>query len=308
MQLPPDAVIQTLNSGLRLKQLQIFVAVAETLSFSRAANMLYVSQSLVSQQVAELEQQVGTPLLLRDRRSVQLTLAGEVMLKESKSILQRASSAMQMLKNAGPGDFTLEQMHIGFEQVYQRTAITQAATKFQMEYPGISFKFSYSSLQQLLSSIDDGTVDLGFLLLPEKPLPTAFQTQALATDVLCIVAARTIATAQTLEHYLGLAECLPTCLLDRDTRGLSTTLRVCHDLSISPNFQFYDSVGEILLYVEAGCGVSILPSKVVQDYASSQLSYFYLTDLENTVVQMAACWSQKRMPPLVPTFLEFYQT
>ena len=61
---------------IEIRQLQYFLAVAEQLNFSKAAKMLYVTQPLLSQQIAELEKQLNVQLFSRSRRSVSLTPAG----------------------------------------------------------------------------------------------------------------------------------------------------------------------------------------------------------------------------------------
>ena len=72
---------------MELRQLQYFTAVAETLNFSRAAEILYISQPALSQQIADLERELGVLLLQRSKRSVSLTPAGTLLLQEAKKLL-----------------------------------------------------------------------------------------------------------------------------------------------------------------------------------------------------------------------------
>ena len=69
---------------MEIRQLKYFAAVADTLNFSRAAETLFISQSALSKQIADLERELGMVLLQRDKRSVRLTPAGKVFLNEAK--------------------------------------------------------------------------------------------------------------------------------------------------------------------------------------------------------------------------------
>ena len=84
---------------MEIRQLKYFAAVADTLNFSRAAETLFISQSALSKQIADLERELGMVLLQRDKRSVRLTPAGKVFLNEAKVILMRMDTIPILLKN-----------------------------------------------------------------------------------------------------------------------------------------------------------------------------------------------------------------
>src|SRR5215467_3323264 len=80
--------------GVELRHLRAFVAVAEELNFSRAADRLYVSQPALSRQIRGLEQLVGCPLLKRSTHQVELTVAGEALLERSRKLLSDVDEAV----------------------------------------------------------------------------------------------------------------------------------------------------------------------------------------------------------------------
>jgi DNA-binding transcriptional MerR regulator len=92
-----------------LQQLRYFVAVANHLNFSKAAKQLYVTQPTISHQIAVLEEQLGAKLFLRDKRSVHLTPAGEIFLKEAEKIIKSANDAVEM-NNAKRHYYTISQI------------------------------------------------------------------------------------------------------------------------------------------------------------------------------------------------------
>ena len=88
---------------MELRHLRYFVAVAEELNFTRAASRLHTSQPSLSQQIRQLEAQVGVPLLERSRHHVALTNAGRVFLRDTKDVLGRIDHAVRLAKQAADG-------------------------------------------------------------------------------------------------------------------------------------------------------------------------------------------------------------
>lgn len=74
---------------MEIRQLRYFIAVADTLNFSRAAESVYLSQSALSRQIMDLEKEVGLPLLRRSTRQVELTEAGKALKKSAKELISR---------------------------------------------------------------------------------------------------------------------------------------------------------------------------------------------------------------------------
>src|ERR1051325_3261394 len=95
-----------------LRRLRYFVAVAEELHFGRAARRLNVSQPPLSVQIRTLEREVGTPLLIRTQRRVELTDAGRVLLDEARRLLSQAEAAVVHARRAAQG--TVGHLAIGF--------------------------------------------------------------------------------------------------------------------------------------------------------------------------------------------------
>ncbi len=85
---------------MELRHLRYFVAVAEELNFTRAAEKLHTSQPSLSSQIKDLEGCVGAPLLIRNNRQVSLTRAGEVFLHQAINILELSEQAKQLARKA----------------------------------------------------------------------------------------------------------------------------------------------------------------------------------------------------------------
>jgi LysR family hca operon transcriptional activator len=85
---------------MELRLLRYFVAVAEELNFTRAAERLHIAQPSLSQQVRQLETEIGAPLFLRDKHRLELTEAGRIFLRESRNILNYTNHAISMTRQA----------------------------------------------------------------------------------------------------------------------------------------------------------------------------------------------------------------
>lgn len=84
---------------MEIRQLRYFIAVADTLNFSRAAESVYLSQSALSRQIMDLEKEVGLPLLRRSTRQVELTEAGKALQKGAKELISRWEKMLPEVRN-----------------------------------------------------------------------------------------------------------------------------------------------------------------------------------------------------------------
>src|SRR5690242_17964377 len=106
---------------MELRHLRYFVAVAEELHFSRAAERLHIGQPPLSQQIQALEQEVGAQLLERSKRRVRLTAAGALFLDDARRILALSAQAAQTARRAGRGE--VGELRIGFTYSTPFTAV-----------------------------------------------------------------------------------------------------------------------------------------------------------------------------------------
>src|SRR6267378_4476539 len=92
------------KSNMELRHLRYFQAVAEELSFSKAARRLHIAQPALSRAVKELEEKIGAVLMLRNRRTVALTEAGAMLLHEIGILLQRVDDAVKRVQRIASGE------------------------------------------------------------------------------------------------------------------------------------------------------------------------------------------------------------
>lgn len=154
------------------RQLRYFVAVAEELSFSRAAKRLNVSQPPLSMQIKAIEQELGAMLFARTRRSVALTHAGEVLLEQARSALDRLDQAEEMARRAGRGE--AGRLMLGFtSSVPLLDIFPRILRRFRELYPYAAIEARLMSTGRQLEALSEGRLDVGILRPPYgfRPAP-----------------------------------------------------------------------------------------------------------------------------------------
>jgi DNA-binding transcriptional LysR family regulator len=150
---------------LELRHLRYFLAVAEELNFSRAAERLHIAQPALSAQIRSLETQLGCELFSRTTRKVDLTPAGELLLADAREIVERADRAAAKVAAAARGDRGA--LRVGFAAHAAGEASTEIFRRFAQEHPAIEVELAESStiegLQQLVADHD---ADASFAWLP----------------------------------------------------------------------------------------------------------------------------------------------
>src|SRR5258705_7390197 len=123
---------------MELRHLRYFVAVAEHENVTRAALSLHVSQPALSQQIRDLEDELGFALLERSAKSVRLTNAGRALLPEARAVLQHANEAVEVARAVANGGGA--ELHIGYAPSLTSRLLPAALRAARKESPGLHVK------------------------------------------------------------------------------------------------------------------------------------------------------------------------
>lgn len=145
---------------MELRHLLYFVTVAEELHFGRAAERLFISQPPLSQQIQQLEREMGVTLFLRTSRSVQLTPAGEVFLRDSRLILAAVDSAVLGAKRAARGEEGW--LGIGFAASATYDLLPAILHDFRESYPAIELFLVELNAAEQATALHDRSIHVGF--------------------------------------------------------------------------------------------------------------------------------------------------
>jgi DNA-binding transcriptional LysR family regulator len=161
--------------------MRYFVGVAEELHFGRAAERLYISTPTLSQQIKQLEREVGTTLLIRHSRGVELTPAGQVFLARARETLQAAGMALKDTRRVvGLDEPVLRLGLLNGIPSWVPAALEQLATE---RFPNSTVTLEAGTTTDQLRMLAAGEIDLGLVRTP-LALPPAIISEQLATDEL----------------------------------------------------------------------------------------------------------------------------
>jgi DNA-binding transcriptional LysR family regulator len=147
-----------------LVKLRYFQTVAKTLHFRRAATLLNVSQPPLSKSIKTLEDELGAQLFLRSKRRVELTPAGEVLLKRCERIFQELEDAKTEVKRYSRGEKGT--IRIGCEDGTTFSVLPPVLQTFKRRYPAISCSVVTQSVAQQVTGLSTGDLDVGIVPLP----------------------------------------------------------------------------------------------------------------------------------------------
>lgn len=291
-----------------IRQLKYFVAVAEKLSFTEAAKSLFVVQSAVSQQISELEKKLGVPLFNRNRRSVKLTHAGNVLYNQAIGLLKRFDEVVEITLNAHMG--YQGHLRIGYIGYGDRTWLPLILKQFQEKYPNISLEVNRYPQGELTKALNEDTLDLvitfsfGISRVPEQSQSLSkIETHHVCTETLCAVIASESILAKEWSNqpiHLGALANEPFIVQNRheSPQGFDKTLQLCSDHGFSPRIvNTPNNVQTVLVLVESQIGVALLPSSL-KHYAGPHLRFLPLDmKAEHMQYDIVAAWKKSNENP-----------
>ena len=178
--------------AVSLDQLRTFIAAVDEGSFSAASRKLLRSQSVVSEAISNLEEQIGVKLFDRSGRYPKLTAAGSAILADARSIVTGVDLLKARAKGMSGG---LEpELSVVIDVFYPIDAITQAAKEFRQKYPGVALRIYVEALGGAIQPVLDGRCSIGVIgSLPE--IPDGLTHERLPGIAFLMVAARDHALA-----------------------------------------------------------------------------------------------------------------
>src|ERR1700691_1188223 len=150
-----------MNEEIELRHLRYFLAVAETLHFSKAAQTLGMAQPPLSQQIRRLEELVGHRLFDRTTRGVKLTLAGQLLAERARGTMDKVHDDLAQVRRLGRGEEGT--LTVGFSGSVMFTALPAAIEAYRRRYPKVELRLRELATSAQIAALLTGTLDLAFL-------------------------------------------------------------------------------------------------------------------------------------------------
>lgn len=242
---------------MELRHLRYFLAVAEQLHFRKAAEELLVSQPTLSQQIKDLERELGVPLFERVGRRVRLTDAGRTfrnyairslkLLEEAQTVLDQHSSLVR------------GRLRVGVVQTVNAYLTPQVIANFLSTYPLVSLHVDELSAPEIEQLVFSGQLDLGISFQPERE--DRFEIQPLFSEELVLVVPDQHTLASRKRIRLSKLEGLPLALLGQQFCTRRLVESCLSKAGVKPEIAVeMNSVEGLLALVSAGGPPTILPA------------------------------------------------
>jgi DNA-binding transcriptional LysR family regulator len=245
---------------VQLRHLSYFVAVAEERSFTRAADLLGVSQPTLSKQVRALENALGTSLLVRDRAGIELTSAGEALLPHAQRILIEADNAIRSVHEVA--SLRRGRVRMGATPSMIEGLLAPVLTRFRAEHPQIDLELHEAGSRDLTAELSSGRIDLALLIVPLAARIPELETSVVYTERL-VLASPAGADMPDRMDVADLVD-LPLVMFREGYDLRDVTLRACQAAGFEPRLAVEGGeMGSVLRFVESGLGHAVVPDIVM---------------------------------------------
>lgn len=285
---------------MELRHLHYFIVVAEELHFSRAAQRLCISQPPLSQQIRDLEDELGVKLFERTKRQVHLTEAGKVFLERSYGVLAQLEQAIAVTQQIGRGE--VGRLAIGFVDTAMYTVLPEILKVFRAQFPAVELRLHELTTAQQIQALHHKQVDIGIVR-------SAISEQSLSVE--CFLPESLVLalpqnhpfSAQTKVSLSTLAS--ESFILFPANMGpvfYEQIMNMCQQAGFRPKVaQEAVQMQTIVGLVAAGLGVAIVPASL-QNFPRSGVIYRPLQE-QTPKTGLYLAWRQHDASPVLRAFL-----
>lgn len=281
---------------MSIQRLPIFLSAAEHLNFTKAAEEHHISQTAVSQQIKQLEKELGFQLFIRGKRGVTLTPAGTEYYRQCKKIMVQYETAVSKGRRVAGGHG--RSLTIGYAGAYELWNATKLIRQYYQAFPESQIDLRFASNQVLLGELSSGKIDIAVICEFGVELSDWLAAKELSNDpcVLMISSDHPLAQKPVLDRK-DLVN-LPIALnRAQDTQTTaSQILQMYSHLGMSGNKRYYiDDFYSLAMLVSSGLAVSVVPDSM-QQMGPDGLAFIPIKGFHNTARTMVVYRKEQQSP------------
>lgn len=242
-----------------IRKLKYFITVAEELHFNRAAEKLNMTQPPLSQQIQNLEEEIGVQLLERSKRTVLLTPAGKVFLNEARRIVRQLEQSIEKTRLAGEG--MVGQLSIAFVDSASGEWLVRLLRIFRELYPQVQLILREMTSAEQIQALQDGTIHFGFVRYSEPVKHVRYQTVQHESLIAVLPEDHALALENEVSIRNLAAEAFILFPRQFGAPFYDQIMQFCKNHEVDPKVvQEAVQMSTIVNLVAAGMGISIIPS------------------------------------------------
>ena len=289
---------------MELRHLRYFIAVAEELSFTRAAAALHVAQSAVSAQIRLLEEAVGVSLLKRNSRRVDLTAAGRLFLEGARAALSDLEEVTRQVRRIGRAE--VGRLAVGFVGSQSHEWLPQVLRRFRQKYPGVDVTLTETMPSQQLETLLTHQLDVGIIGVVDGKAPPGIQIECIAEERPIVAVPSDHPLAQ--KEFVRLKELKSEPFIFTSRKNApgyrAWFARLCEWADFVPQIvQEVDQARTGVQYVAAGYGISVF-SEHISRFPVPGVTFIPLRPI-GLKLRFGVAWRKEGNQPLVNRFVEY---
>lgn len=289
---------------MELRHLRYFVAVAETLNFSEAARKLNIAQPPLSRQIQQLEAELGARLFLRDRRRVELTDAGRVLLHEARMLVNQTLFTMDAVRRAQGGEYGLVRLGIGSGLGKK---IKRVLARHARRFPDVDLRCKDILSTRQNEALVERQIDVGFLRPPVDAQRLVSEPLFEEQFLVFLSKKHPLARRRKLRLKQLAGETLLLYDRNQSTGVFDKTLELYRQAGLSPRIIFtatapFEEAGVLLLSSRKGIYLGV-GAVLTDPTGASEVAAIPLDEPE-AWIEVHMAWRKEETSPAVLAFLD----
>jgi DNA-binding transcriptional LysR family regulator len=288
---------------LELRHLRYFLTLSEELNFSRAAKRLNISQPPLSQQIRQLEEELGVRLFFRTKRSVTLTDAGKLYREKVRLIMEELEKAGKLARKAGQG--AAGHIGVGFAGI-AFGIMPQLIQGFRQAYPAVGLSVRQICTTDQIEALRNNDIQVGILCAPVENSDIGFNVIHREDFIVALSANHSLAVSESSVDIRNLsAERFVITPQKSGKSYYNHIINICRNAGFDIIIeQEAEEIHTILSLVAAGIGVSLVP-EFARNLRLKGISYHSIANTFPHSLETAIAWRDGERSLIVNSFVNF---